>query len=84
MSKLFKEAIRLEVAEGVRHEPTAFLYKGRREGVGETLKQWRVVQGWWRRPVEREYFQVRTESGTVCDLYRNLLTGVWYLQRIYD
>jgi hypothetical protein len=84
MSKLFKEAIRLEVEEDVRHGPIAFHYKGKRARVGETLKQWRVVQGWWRRPVEREYFQVRTESGTVCELYRNLLTGAWYLQRIYD
>lgn len=84
MSKLFKEAIRLEVEEGVQHKPTVLLYKGRREQVREMLKQWRIVQGWWRRPVEREYFQVRTESGTVCELYRNLLTGVWYLQRVYD
>jgi hypothetical protein len=70
MSKLFKEAVRLEVEEGIQHKPTAFLYKGKRKQVKELLKQWRVVQGWWRRPVEREY--------------RNLLTGVWYLQRIYD
>ena len=84
MSKLFKEAIRLKVEEGVQHEPTIFLYKGRREEVREMMRQWRVAQGWWRRPVEREYFQVRTESGIVCDLYRDLLTGVWYLQRIYD
>jgi hypothetical protein len=84
MSKLFKEAIKLEVKEDVQHKPTAFLYKERKERVRETLKRWRVVQGWWRSPVEREYFQVRTESGTVCDLYRNLLTGVWYLQRVYD
>jgi len=52
--------------------------------VQETLKQWRVVQGWWKRPVEREYFQVKTESGTICELYRDLLTGAWYLQRIHD
>jgi hypothetical protein len=84
MSKLFKEAIRLEVEEDIQHKPTAFLYKKRKERVRETLKRWRVVQGWWRRPAEREYFQVRTESGTVCELYRNLLTGVWYLQRVYD
>jgi hypothetical protein len=84
MSKLFKEAIRLEVEEDVRHGPAAFHYKGKSARVMETLKQWRVVQGWWRRPVEREYFQVRTESGAVCELYRNLLTGAWYLQRIYD
>jgi len=84
MSKLFKEAIRLEVEEGIQHRPITFLHKGRREGVGEILKRWRVVQGWWRRSVEREYFQVKTESGSVCELYRNLLTGAWYLQRVYD
>lgn len=84
MSKLFREAIRLEAAEGFQHKPIAFLYKGRRERVRETLKRWRVVQGWWKRPVIREYFQVKTESGTVCELYRDLLTGVWYLQRVYD
>jgi hypothetical protein len=84
MSKLFKEAIRLEVEEGFQYRPSTFLYKGKKERVGETLKQWRIAQGWWRRPVEREYFQVRTESGIVCELYRNLLTGAWYLQRVYD
>lgn len=84
MSKLFREAIRLEVEEGFQHKPIAFLYKGRRERVRGTLKRWRVVQGWWKRPVTREYFQVKTESGTVCELYRDLLTGVWYLQRVYD
>lgn len=84
MSKLFREAIRLQVEEDVQHRPIAFLYRRRREGVSETLKRWRVDQGWWKRPVEREYFQVKTESGAVCELYRNLLTGVWYLQRVYD
>lgn len=84
MSKLFREAIRLEVEEGFRHRPIAFLYKRRKTKVSETLNQWRVVQGWWKRPVEREYFQVRSESGTMYELYRDLLTGAWYLQRIHD
>ena len=84
MSKLFKEAIRLEVEEGIQCKPIAFLYRGKKERVKETLKRWRIAQGWWRRPVEREYLQIRTESGIVCELYRNLLTGVWYLQRVYD
>ncbi len=84
MSKLFRQAIRLEVEEEFRHRPSAFLYKGRKTRVSETLNQWRVVQGWWKRPVEREYFQVRSESGTMYELYRDLLTGAWYLQRIHD
>lgn len=84
MSKLFREAITLEVQEDAQHKPVAFLYNGRRVAVADTLKRWRVAQEWWKNPVEREYFQVRIESGTVCELYRNLLTGAWYLQRIYD
>ncbi|MFO7773584.1 MAG: hypothetical protein R6V59_06590 [Dehalococcoidia bacterium] len=84
MSKLFRAAIRLEVEEGLQHTPIVLFYKGKRERVTETLKRWRIAQGWWKRPVAREYFQVKTESGAVYELYRDLLTGVWYLQRIYD
>lgn len=84
MTRLFREAVRLEVEEGRQHEPIAIFHKRRREKVGETVKRWRIDQGWWKRPVAREYFQVRTESGTVCELYRDLITGGWYLQRVYD
>lgn len=34
--------------------------------------------------IDREYFRVRTARGIVCEIYRDLLTGAWYLQRIYD
>jgi hypothetical protein len=84
MGKLFQQPVLLEVEEGVQYKPIAFLYEGRRERVGETLKRWRITQGWWKRAIEREYFQIRTETGIVCELYRDLLTGAWYLQRIYD
>jgi hypothetical protein len=84
MSKLFHEAITLEVQEDIQHRPTAFLYKGGREGVEEICEQWRVSQEWWKRAIDREYFRVRTVRGIVCEMYRDLLTGAWYLQRIYD
>ena len=45
---------------------------------------WRISQEWWKRPVERDYFRVSTEDGVVCELYRDLLSGTWHLQRIYD
>lgn len=84
MGKLFQQAVRLEVEEGVQHKPVALLYKGRRQRIGQTLKRWRITQGWWKRAVEREYFQIRTETGVICEIYRDLFTDVWYLQRIYD
>ena len=84
MSKLFHEAIILEVKEDIQHRPISFLYKAREECVKEICEQWRVSQEWWRNAVDREYFRVRTVRGIVCEMYRDLLTGAWYLQRIYD
>jgi hypothetical protein len=34
--------------------------------------------------IDREYFRVRTIRGIVYEIYRDLLTDAWYLQRIYD
>jgi len=84
MSKLFHEAITLEVNEDIQHRPISFLYRARKEGVEEICEQWRASQGWWKSAVDREYFRVRTVRGIVCEMYRDLLTGAWYLQRIYD
>ena len=84
MSKLFREAITLEVKEDIRHRPVGFLYKGRKEGVKEICEQWRLSQEWWKSAVDREYFRVRTLRGIVYEMYRDLLTGAWYLQRVYD
>jgi hypothetical protein len=84
MNKLFHEAITLEVKEDVRHRPVAFSYKGGNEGVEEICEQWRVSQEWWKNTTDREYFRVRTVRGIVCEMYRDLPTGAWYLQRIYD
>jgi hypothetical protein len=84
MNKLFHEAITLEVKEDVRHRPVAFSYKGGNEGVEEICEQWRVSHEWWKNTTDREYFRVRTVRGIVCEMYRDLPTGAWYLQRIYD
>ena len=84
MSKLFQRAIRIQVSEGVHYEPIMLLYRGRQEKVAEILKQWRVTRCWWSKGIQREYFQIRTEAGVAGELYRDLLTGTWYLQRVYD
>ena len=84
MSRLFQQAVKLEVKESDQHELIAFVYKGRIEKINNLIKRWRITQGWWKRAIEREYFQIETQTGAICELYRDLLTEVWYLQRIYD
>jgi hypothetical protein len=46
--------------------------------------RWRVHLDWWRVDIWREYFQVEVDTGFTCVIYRDLLTGEWYLERIYD
>ena len=47
-------------------------------------RRWRVDQDWWRQRVWREYFKLTTRTGLLVIIYRDLLSGRWYLQRLYD
>jgi hypothetical protein len=64
--------------------PTAFTWHGATHHTERIVKRWRVDQSWWRRRVCREYFLLRTESGLLVILYRDVLHGDWFLQRLYD
>lgn len=64
--------------------PLNFTWQGQVHRVATVAKRWRVDQGWWRRRVWREYFKLTTQSGLLVVLYRDLLNGEWYLQRLYD
>ncbi len=39
---------------------------------------------WWRVRIWREYFKLTTGTGLLVVIYRDLLSGAWYLQRLYD
>jgi hypothetical protein len=60
--------------------PRVFRWRGRCYEVESVERCRTVVQKGWRGPVERRYFHVRCAGG-VFELYQDLRTGVWYLQR---
>lgn len=64
--------------------PQSFTWQGRSHRVQQVARRWRVDQGWWRQRVWREYFKLTTQTGLLVIIYRDLLTGQWYLQRLYD
>ena len=84
MNKLSWETHGLEVVESDDRGPRLVTYGARTRRVEDILARWRLSQEWWKSPLERDYYRVRLEGGIICELFRDLVTGSWHLQRIHD
>jgi hypothetical protein len=84
MSRLFRQPRRIVVRTNTLGEPVAIYRSSIREQIVSVGKHWRVKENWWRQEISREYFQIETASGLVGEIYCDTLSGLWYLQRIYD
>ena len=60
----------------------AFRWDGRRESV-EVCNRWRVEEGWWSQPIERDYFKVAGPRWLAL-VYLDRIDGTWHLERVYD
>ena len=84
MNKLTRQPVELQVTESESHEPLSIRHDGMWRRVEEVLARWRLHQEWWKRPVERDYFRVRLVGGVVCEVFRDVSSGGWQLQRVCD
>ena len=84
MTRLWPQGEPITVQADEQLAPRSFVWQGRRHPVEQIAKRWRVDQGWWQGRVWREYFKVATGSGLLVVLYRDFLSGEWFLQRVYD
>jgi hypothetical protein len=84
MTRFWPAGLAVQVITDDLIAPTLFVFEARTHPVELVLRRWRVDQHWWRDWVCREYFLVRTRTGLLAVLYRDVLRGRWLLQRIYD
>ena len=70
------------VKDGTR--PAGFTWQNQVHQVSEITREWRVDIDWWRGRVWRAYFKLTTDTGLLVIIYQDLLSGEWYLQRLYD
>ena len=77
------EAIEVWGEDGV---PEGFVWQGTLHRVRQVCNLWRIHTCWWdpHAVVWREYLKVITESGLLCQIYRDLIGKEWYLSRLYD
>ena len=48
------------------------------------INRWLVDQDWWDQPVRREYWKVLISETLLAEIYQDLATDRWYLERLYD
>ncbi len=84
MTRLWRKAQPITVQTNGRNEPVAFTWRGRRHEVAQITRQWRTDVAWWRERVWRSSYKLYTDSGLLVIVHQDLLTGDWYLQRLYD
>ena len=72
--------------EGVTDDqrPASFTWQGQTHQVDRITRAWRVDIDWWRGRVWRAYFKLSTDTGLLVVIFQDLLSGEWYLQRLYD
>ncbi len=64
--------------------PRSFTWQGRYHVVARITRRWRVDEQWWRGRVWREYFKLATRSGLLVEVFHDLVSGGWFVQRLYD
>jgi hypothetical protein len=84
MSRFWPSGVHIQVAADELAAPEAFRWQATTHRVEHIFKRWRVDQSWWQRAICREYFVLRTHTGLLVMLYRDVHSGQWYLQRLYD
>ena len=74
---------RVSTASDTSNGPALRGSKDRWREVPEILDSWRIDDEWWRKqPVSRLYYRVLLEDGTVVGLFKDLVSGEWYRQRV--
>jgi hypothetical protein len=84
MTRFWPTGIPIQVIVDAVVAPRVLLFEEQSHVVERVLRRWRLDQTWWRDWVCREYFLVRTQTGLLVMLYRDVVSGEWLLQRIYD
>ncbi|MCZ7571729.1 MAG: hypothetical protein M5U01_24525 [Ardenticatenaceae bacterium] len=83
MTRFWPDGEPIAVA-GDAENPRALTWQGRTHPVQGIANRWRVDEGWWHQRTWRDYFKLYTRTGLLVVIYHDLLTGRWYLQRLYD
>lgn len=84
MTRFWPEGQAVEVEADSLWTPVRFIWQETAHPVENIIDRWRVDAEWWRGRIWREYFTLITSTGLLVEMFHDLTTGEWYIQRMYD
>ena len=85
MTRLLPRGELIEIWEG-KEAPAGFTWHGKPHQIDQVCNHWQVHTRWWepRELVWREYLKITTNTGLLCQIYRDSVSEKWFLSRLYD
>lgn len=84
MVKLLEKPEEIRVTTNIEGTPLNITRNGKTERVTRIYQQWHVSEQLWAQEILKNYFRVRTSKDLIYDVYRDAISNLWYLSRIYD
>jgi hypothetical protein len=84
MAKLLEKPEELRVTTNIEGTPLTINRNGKAERVTRIYQRWHASEQSYEQEILKNYFRVRTSKGLIYDIYRDAVSNLWYLGRIYD
>ena len=84
MAKLLEKPEELKVTANFEGTPVTIARDGKTERVSRIYQQWQATEQLFDQDIPKNYFRIRTSRGATYDIYRDTISGTWYLGRVYD
>lgn len=86
MTRLWRHGVPLTVVVNEQARPLRLVWEDHAHVITRIIQQWEVDTDWWEATgrIWRAYYAAITEDGLLCVFYMDLLSGAWYLNKLYD
>ena len=82
MTRLLTRPTAVDVTLDVGGAPISIA--GAYSGSIDPIARWKVETRWWDRPVVREYWRALLNNDLLCELYHDMSSNEWFVERVFD
>ena len=86
MTYVWLEGLPVEVETDSTGQPQYLIWNRKRHEVRRVLNRWIFHDLWWHETEQmwRDYYYLITKSGLMVIVFQNIVSGSWYIYRVYD